>query len=131
MMKGRGGGGEERRGLNRCGWVPADLTADLQEPLAHARAPELKKNRAQGCRHFFGWGAHFLDAFLGDAYFFLCAPHPFLENQASAFFSAGDCRRRGLPVARPPSHASWIWLICPVSPPAYRLGAIPRVARQR
>ena len=120
-------GGEERRGLNKCEWVLADLTADLQEPLVPARGPPDEKNRAQGCRHFFWWGAPiFWTRFWRRRVFFVRAP-PIFGKSGEHHFSAGrlPTGRRGLLVARPPSHASWSWLICPVSPPARRLGASP------
>jgi hypothetical protein len=99
MMRGRRGGGEERRGLNRCEWVLADLTADLQEPLAHARAPELKKIGRRGAGIFLRGARIFLDAFLEDAYFFCARPTHFWKIRRAHSFpraiaDAGDSRSR-------------------------------------
>lgn len=87
-------GGEERRGLNKCEWVQADLTADLQEPLVPARARPNKKIGRRGVGIFFGGARLFFGrVFGGERVFLVRAPPIFGKSGEHIFFPRADCRR--------------------------------------
>lgn len=83
MKERRGGGGEERRGLNRCEWVLQISRQISQEPLVPARARRFFNS---GAAIFWVGRAFFGRIFGGAAFFFGVRPTHFWKIRRAHFF---------------------------------------------